>query len=381
MALFFTIFFALYGALNYYILIRGWQALASVPHLRIYYLVIFIIASLSYIVTKLFEKFLSPFLYDILLWIGSFWFSFMIYFFLCVVLIDIIRLINWQWNIFPQIIKQNYELTKLVILIAAVFIIGIINITGYINTRNPVIKTLNLQLPKRASTLSNLNIVLISDVHISPVNDGTLLKRIVTKINGLNPDIVLIAGDLVDDNAKILRERNIGPALENIKSKYGVFGITGNHEFINGVEGTVKYARDLGINVLRDSSVKVENFFYLIGRDDRSKKQFTGEERKPLKELMNDVNRDLPVILMDHTPFGLEEADKNGIDLQLSGHTHHGQFFPGNVVTNMVYELSWGYKKKNNTQYYVSCGAGTWGPPVRNASKSEIVNLKIKFID
>jgi len=76
----------------------------------------------------------------------------------------------------------------------------------------------------------------------------------------------------------------------------------------------------------------------------------------------------------------LDEAKNNGIDLQLSGHTHHGQFFPNNLITKLVYEISWGYLKKDNTQYYVTCGAGTWGPPVRNASKSEIVNIKVKFV-
>lgn len=88
-----------------------------------------------------------------------------------------------------------------------------------------------------------------------------------------------------------------------------------------------------------------------------------------------------PKILLDHTPFNLNEAIENNIDIQLSGHTHHGQIFPGNLITPLIYEISWGYKKKANTHFYVTSGAGTWGPPVRIGSKSEIVKIKIKFVD
>jgi predicted MPP superfamily phosphohydrolase len=111
-------------------------------------------------------------------------------------------------------------------------------------------------------------------------------------------------------------------------------------------------------------------------------RQFTGKERKSLDAMINSINSinsDYPKILLDHTPVRLEQAEKNGIDLQLSGHTHHGQIWPGNIITNMIYEVSWGYLEKGNTKYYVSSGAGTWGPPVRTGSKSEIVNIKIKF--
>ena len=105
------------------------------------------------------------------------------------------------------------------------------------------------------------------------------------------------------------------------------------------------------------------------------------EERLSLNNIINDSVKEYPIILMDHTPFGLEEAEKNGVALQLSGHVHNGQLFPLNYITSMIYEKSWGYLKKGKTQYYVSCGVGTWGPPVRTGSYPEIINLKIKFID
>ncbi len=125
----------------------------------------------------------------------------------------------------------------------------------------------------------------------------------------------------------------------------------------------------------------INDEFYLIGREDREIDRFSSKHRLKLEDILKNTRNDLPKILLDHTPFKLEEAAENNIDLQLSGHTHHGQFFPGNLITKMIYEVSWGYLKKNQTHYYVSCGVGTWGPPVRIGSVSEIVNIKIKFTD
>jgi hypothetical protein len=198
-------------------------------------------------------------------------------------------------------------------------------------------------------------------------------------MNSLNPDIVLLAGDIVDDKAEILEQRKIGESFKRLNPKYGVYNINGNHEFINEVEASVKYAEHLGIKVLRDEYLLIDSSFYIVGREDVAMKQFTGKERKTLEQIISSINSDYLKILLDHTPVKLEQAEKNGIDLQLSGHTHHGQIWPANIITNIIYEVSWGYLKKGNTHYYVTSGAGTWGPPVRIGSKSEIVHIKIKF--
>ena len=380
MIVFFAIFLSLYAAINYYIFIHGWQALEGLHQLKIIYLIVFLIASLSYIAAKFMEKILSPLFYDILLGIGSFWFAFMLYFFLSILIIDVIHLASLIFHFYPAYISQNYLYIKLLTALAIVIIVSIIVTAGYINTRILTLKTLNLELRKGSGNLNELNAVLISDVHLSPINNGDHLSKIVDKINELHPDIIFIAGDLVDDNAQILEERNIGSALRSFKSKYGVYAITGNHEFINGIDGCVKYMKDYGLILLRDSVVKIDNSFYVLGRDDRANRQFAQVGRKTIPEILGGTDTNLPVIMMDHTPFGLDEAMNSKVDLQLSGHTHHGQMFPLNLITKLIYEKSWGYLKKGNTQYYVSCGVGTWGPPVKIGSPSEIVNLKIKFV-
>jgi len=380
MVFFFTLFITIYAALNFYIFIRGWQSLEIVPQFRIIYLIVFLFASLSYINTKIFTKFLPDLLYDIMIWIGSFWFAFMVYFFLSVVLLDLLRLLNLKFHFFPTIVYHNYIQTKAITGIFVFLIVAFIVTAGFVNTRIVKIKTVELNLLKKNSNLKSLRAVLVSDIHLSPMDNEKFLTKIVDKINSLNPDIIFIAGDLFDDHADILSKRNIGNALFKLKSKLGVYACTGNHEFINGIDSACSFIRKHNIILLRDESVKIGESIYIVSRDDRAIKQFNGTKRKPLKELMSNIDGLLPVILMDHTPLGLEEAESNKIDLQLSGHTHHGQMFPANLITKMIYEQSWGYLKKNNTQYYVSCGAGTWGPPVRIGSQSEIVYLKINFI-
>lgn len=375
MAWFFIIFFCLYSAINYYIGLRGWQALEGADYLRPLFLVIFLFSALSYIFSKVVQRYLPTVIYEAIEIIGSFWFAFMLYFFLAVILLDIMRIVNWGFNILPYF--NNYSSVKLITLGVVTGIVIIIIIGGYINTRTIKISTLNIEIPAKNSSLKELNAVLISDIHLSSTNGDGLAEDIVKKINALHPDIVFVAGDLVDDKASVLREKEIGFSFREIKSPMGVYGITGNHEYINGVDSSVNYMKELKIIPLRDSSITINNGFVLIGREDRSRGL---KKRIPLKDLMESSEKNLPVILLDHTPFQLEEAMENGVDLQLSGHTHNGQMFPINLITSKIYELSQGYKTKGKTQYYVSSGVGTWGPPVRTGSRSEIVNLKIKFV-
>ena len=182
MLVFFSIFFVIYSALNYYIFIRGWQALALHPHARIYYLVLFLLFSFSYLIAKIFAKYIPALLYDIILWVGAFWFALMIYFFIAIVLIDVIRLFNWQLNFSPASFKENYLQTKFIAGLAVTIIVGIIVFAGYLNTRSLKVKTLELNLPKGKGELTELNAVMVSDIHLSPIDNEPFLKKIVNKI-------------------------------------------------------------------------------------------------------------------------------------------------------------------------------------------------------
>lgn len=379
MILFFSIFFTVYTALNYYIFIRGWQALASYAYLRPYYIIVFVIVAYGYVFSKLLYKILPPLVYDIWLGIGAIWFAFLVYFILTLLLIDVIRLFDSWFHFLPAYIKTDYELTKKITAAIVIAVAGFIVLLGNLNKRDITVKTLDLQLPKGNGKLSEINIVAASDLHLSPIDGERLLSKIINKMESLNPDIILLAGDIVDDKAEILEQRKIGESFKRLSPKYGIFTISGNHEFINGVDASVEYAEHLGMKVLRDDYILVDSSFYVVGREDSTMFQFTGRHRKSLKQIIETMETSYPIILLDHTPYKLDEARTNNISLQLSGHTHHGQIWPANIITNMIYEVSWGYLKKGKTHYYVTSGAGTWGPPVRTGSKSEIVNIKIKF--
>ena len=381
MILFFTIFFTLYTALNYYVFIRGWQALSTLPAYKPPYIILYIIIAYGYVFAKVLHNFLPPILYDIWLGIGAFWFAFLVYFILVLLGIDILRLLDSFFNSFPEFITNNVELTKKITAVIVIVLVSLIVFLGNLNKRDITITTLDLTLPKGDAKLNELNVVFAADLHLSTIDGERLLKRIVEKINSVNPDLILFAGDVVDDKASILRNRGIGESFKLLKPKLGVYTINGNHEFINNVEPSVKFIEEYGIQTLRDNYKLVDSSVYIVGREDVTMKQFTSKDRKTLEEIIQPIEKKYPTILLDHTPVKLEQAVNNGIDLQLSGHTHHGQIWPANIITNIIYELSWGYKKKGNTQFYVTSGAGTWGPPVRTGSKSEIVNIKIKFSD
>jgi len=314
---------------------------------------------------------------SIFVWIGSFWLAAMLYFFLSVVILDVIRLIN-HWFPFIPMITKDYVRAKQITMLVIMGFVSIILIAGYINALSPKIKTLNLTIPK-TTNMAELNIVAASDVHLGTIVGKNRFCKIVKIINSLQPDIVLLVGDIVDEDLGPVIKQNLGEALKNINSKFGVFAVTGNHEYIGGVDASSQYLKEHNVVVLRDSAIKINNSVYIVGREDRSSMQFVGKKQKILASLMPQVNKNYPIILMDHQPFGLNEAVENNVDLQLSGHTHHGQLFPFNFLTKAIFEKSWGYLKKGNTHFYISSGVGTWGPPIRIRNTPEIVNIKLRF--
>jgi len=303
----------------------------------------------------------------------------MLYFFLLLICIDLIRLLNHFIHFLPQVFYADYEKTKIIIFYICLTIVSLTVLAGFINARTVRIKELSFVIPKKVNGDKNLRMVMVSDVHMGTLIAKRKTARLVTEINELKPDIVVFAGDLVDEDLDPVIKNNLGEALTKIKSRLGVYAIPGNHEYIGGVEAAIKYLTENGIIMLRDNSVFMENSFYLVGRDDRDKTRFTGKKRMELTELLKGIDKSFPIILLDHQPFNLNKAAYLGVDLQLSGHTHHGQIWPLNYITNVMYDVSWGSKKIGKTQFYVSSGFGTWGPPVRLGNTPEIVLLNLTF--
>lgn len=375
--IFFAIVFSLYGLINYYIFTRAASAFEARSDLFGWFVAAYLFVSLAWIVGRLLERVSITPLSAALIWFGSFWLAAMVYFLLIVLAIDLVRLLNAVLPVVPQELFSPHGIFN--VLLASLVVVGAIVVGGAINAAIPRITTLRLNVAKKANGLPSLTVVVASDIHLGTIICKRRLERIVKKINSLNADIVLLPGDVVDEDIGPVIKQNLGETLRTIRSHYGIYAITGNHEYIGGVEPSTRYLVEHGLVELRDSVVKIAEAFYVVGREDVSYNRGAQRQRKPLHELLNGVDKSLPILLLDHQPFRLNEAEENGVDLQLSGHTHHGQLFPFNLITERIFEVSWGYKKKGNTHIYVSCGVGSWGPPVRVGNTPEIVNLILTF--
>lgn len=377
--IFFSVALSVYALINFYLLLRGWQLLSFDPALRAYVLVLVIILAVAFIAGRVLERVKLSWFSTILVWLGSFWLAAMTYFLIIALGIDVLRLSNDIIPWFPSAIVHHQTSTKETTSLVVLSIVLITVFLGYQNAVHPRIRKLNLTIPKSGGIKGRLNIVAVSDIHLGTIIGKSRLQKIVGLVNNLQPDLILLPGDVFDEDIGPVIKENLGETLRTLKATYGVVAITGNHEYIGGEEAACRYLTDHGITVLRDSVLKIDGVCTIVGREDISIRQFNGKHRKTLDELMKDVATSLPVILLDHQPFHLEDAETHGVDLQLSGHTHHGQLWPFNYISSRIFEVSRGYKRKGNTHIYVSCGVGTWGPPVRTGNTPEIVNIRLSL--
>lgn len=373
------IFLSLYGMVNFYVFIRGFQAIAQGSSLRVVYTIVFWTVALCFFIGRALENAWPSNLSQVLVWVGSFWIAAMFYFFFALLFLDFLRLVNRLVSFFPEGITRNYAQAKTIAAFAIIALVALTILSGYINSLNPRIRTLDLTIQKSGGIMETVNIVAASDIHLGTIVGRERFNRIVDRINNLNPDVVLFPGDIVDEDLAPVVRQNLGGTLKSLRPRFGVFAVTGNHEYIGGVEEACSYLTEHNVIMLRDKAVQVNGSFFLIGREDLSSRRFANRERKALGALMAGINRDYPIILMDHQPVELGESAREGIDLQLSGHTHNGQLWPFNYVVRALFEVSYGYKKIGKTHVYVSAGVGTWGPPMRIGHRPEIMNIRLKI--
>lgn len=250
---------------------------------------------------------------------------------------------------------------------------------GNIHYNNKVREQIDIKTNKKVALngKSAAKIVLLSDLHLGYHNRRSEFKRWANMINAEQPDLVLIAGDIIDISVRPLLEERVAEEFHRLKAP--VYACLGNHEYYSGEPLAQQFYRKAGITLLRDSVAKIGNIA-VIGRDDR-----TNAHRHSLQEIMkqaklatdgNSAAKEF-TILLDHQPYHLEEAEHNGIDFQFSGHTHHGQVWPASWITEALYEKAYGALKKGNTQYYVSSGMGIWGGKFRIGTQSEYVVLTV----
>ncbi len=252
----------------------------------------------------------------------------------------------------------------------------VVVVYGSIHARSIGIRHEDLEVRGRGNPGKTVDIVFVSDVHLGVTTEERFLRDLVEKIESLEPDMVIFGGDLLDRSADEIKDHGYEEILSTLAPPLGVFAITGNHEYFGGIEKSMEFMRRSGIHVLEDSTIR-RGGLLLVGRRDRTAERF-GFRRTPLAELLSERGPE-PVVVLDHTPFDLSEAKEEKVDLQLSGHTHSGQLAPANLITGLMYELDYGRMRKGMTTFLVSSGAGTWGPPLRVGTGSEIIHLRIHF--
>lgn len=370
----FLIVFSIYASINVYLFTRGWQALPRIGIIQSVYIAVYLLCALSFFVVLAFGEKMSPVLSGIFENIGGFWMVALLYFLVAALFFDLTRVANHLFGVYPEFIKANYPLAKVISLGSVLLILFIGSVIGYVRFSNPKVVKLNLTIPKNGNHMDSLSVVAASDVHLGDmIRKGRLIKY-VELINNQKPDIIVIVGDLFDRNLHTVEAQGMDTVLQQLKAKYGVYAVVGNHEYFGNVTRAANYMVKSGIKVLRDNAVTIDNKFVLIGRDD-----YTNKHRKPLKTIVAGSDTTLPMILLDHQPVNLAEAVDNKMDVQISGHTHNGQIYPFSLLVAKMYQLAYGYLKIKNTHFYVSSGLGLWGAPIRLGTQSEIVHMNLKF--
>lgn len=353
-------------ATNYYVALRLYQLIPDNSFIRIAFIVIFAICAGSLFLFFPLYKNLSFTLGALLYRIGTAWLIAFGYFLLLFIITDLLKVSN---NIFHFMDKSlvysltHHNYTSFFSVIGVVFILLFI---GNINYHKKRRVHFEIETSKLTTNKDRLRILGISDLHLGYTIGAKELTKWVQIINDENPDIVVIGGDLIDNNAKIIFEMGLDRILRNIHAPLGVYACLGNHEYISGKTESIRFHEASNILVLKDTIYNVSENITLIGRDDLSNKN-----RKPLNAIINEVDKNQFKLLLDHQPSNLEEAEKEKIDLQFSGHTHNGQVFPFSLIAESMFENPHGMIRKGLTWVYVSSGLGIWGGKFRIGTQSE----------
>lgn len=244
------------------------------------------------------------------------------------------------------------------------------------------VKDMAVTITKLPASFDGFRIVQITDLHIGPMINGKWLRKLVIKINALNPDLIVITGDLVDGTVAELHH-HVAPLAE-LRSQHGTYFVTGNHEYYSGVDAWCRHIAQLGITVLRNESVSIssgiaDESFDLAGVDDWGSRHFPGGGPDLAKALAGRDPSNV-LVLLAHQPAAIREAALYGVDLQLSGHTHAGQIWPFTYLVPLQQPYSKGLHlhPETQTQIYVSSGTGFWGPPMRLGTSAEITHITLR---
>lgn len=368
--MFIGVFLSLYALLHFYFYRKVTKAFSLTLSQNIIFIIILFILLLSPIIMRVIEGKGPEALSTAVTYAGYLWMGIIFLLFALNLAVDIYRFfIYLSSHIF------NMNLLKLIpdrriALICVILITALINLYGLYEARNIRAEMVTLETSKLPANVERLRVVQISDIHFSRTNGVGLAERITDIVSGLEPDILVSTGDLIDDG---LREKErVKDLFRGIKSKYGKYAATGNHEFFAGIQVTGKFTEDCGFRLLRNESVQVNAFINIAGIDDPAVNRGGFVQKIDEAGVIKGFSPDKINIFLKHQPR-IESESIGKFDLQLSGHTHRGQIFPFSIFVGMIFKYMDGlYDLGNNSYLYVSRGTGTWGPPIRFLSPPEI---------
>ncbi|MBE2896721.1 metallophosphoesterase [Pasteurellaceae bacterium HPA106] len=265
-------------------------------------------------------------------------------------------------------VKYQSAVSASIRVLSPLALAGVIGL-GLYNAYTPVVRHYAFHSDKLQGSL---RVALIADLHLGKIFGNAQLDQLADILAAEKSDVVLIPGDLMDDNTDVFEAENMQPHLAKIRAPLGVYATLGNHDF-KGQRAITRAVEGAGITVLTDTSTLVDERFYLIGRNDRLSKVRPATQTL-LAQLPNDNKLR---ILLDHRPDEIEENATLALDMQVSGHTHKGQVFPANLITKVLYTLDHGYLDLNSRHFFVTSGYGLWGIPFRIGSQSEVMIIDI----
>ena len=373
--IFFSLVTSIYAGAHYYL--YTWLGRSAEPSkmIRRTAAIVFVFLVISFPASRILSwRDFNAFSYLLML-VSSVWMGLVLYLFifalasdLFLILIGIFRLKSRLLGKTPLRAKR-YFLTGIVVI---VFLIGGFSLYEAGNIR---ITELEIPLAELPPELDGFTIAQISDFHFGVLNNTPKLEKAVTLANSLNADLIFITGDLVDESVAHMEEM-AGP-LAKLRSKGGVYAITGNHDYYAGVNRATGIMKEAGIAVLRNELKILPGGLQLLGIDDPTGVRRMGEKGEDFMSLIARVDPSRPSILLYHQPIQFEKAAQAGIGLQLSGHTHGGQLYPIIHISRQIYPWTPGLHRLGKSFLYVSKGTGTWGPPMRFLAPPEIVRIKL----
>ncbi|MFD5204709.1 metallophosphoesterase [Streptomyces sp. NPDC058375] len=236
----------------------------------------------------------------------------------------------------------------------------------------PSVKRITVPLTRLPRAAHGFRIAVVSDIHIGPILGRAHTRRIVDTINATSPDLVAVVGDLVDGSVADLG--SAAEPLAALRARHGSYFVTGNHEYFSGAEQWVDHVRELGLIPLENARVEIEGFDLAGVNDIAGETEGQGPD---FIRALGDRDRGRAAVLMAHQPVVIHDAVEHGVDLQLSGHTHGGQLWPGNLLAELANPTVAGLERYGDTQLFVSRGAGAWGPPVRVGAPADITVVEL----